>query len=308
MTWLLLALAVLFLAPFAREAARPTMSGRARQDAPGQFADLPQGRTHYRWLGADSGPVAVCVHGLTTPSPVWTAIAEGLGEMGYRVLIYDLNGRGYSDRPRGLQDCAFFVRQLSDLLADQGIVNDVTLLGYSMGGAIVPAFAAQRPDMLRQIVLIAPAGLGHDLGPGLRLMAGTGALGRWAMLSVYGRSMRRACAAQRDQPVSVPGITQIQIGQLRHRGFIPAVLSSLHGALNEHMEQAHRTIAAVGVPLLAIWGAADEIIPPSGKDTLSDWNPDATHHIVPQAGHALPYSHSSDALKAMRPHLIHVAG
>jgi pimeloyl-ACP methyl ester carboxylesterase len=64
---------------------------------------------------------------------------------GHRVLTYDLYGRGYSDRPGGEQDARFFIRQLEDLLEHQGVTQPVTLLGYSMGGAIGAAFAAKHP-------------------------------------------------------------------------------------------------------------------------------------------------------------------
>jgi pimeloyl-ACP methyl ester carboxylesterase len=303
MTAALLILALIAMAPFLREAARPPMSRRARRDAPGQFAELSQGTTHYRWLGAEDGPVAVCVHGLTTPSFVWERVAEALGRMGYRVLVYDLYGRGYSGRPRGAQDCAFFARQLSDLLEDQDVRGDITLLGYSMGGIIAPAFAAQHPGMIRQLVLLAPAGIGHDLGPASRLLAQTGLFGTWAMLSVYGRSMRRALEVERGQPSGVPGIVDMQIAQLRHRGFLPAVLSSLRGALDADMEEAHRAVAGAGIPVLAIWAETDEVIPVAGRDTLAGWSPGALQEVVPEAGHALPYSHDSAVSELLTRHL-----
>jgi pimeloyl-ACP methyl ester carboxylesterase len=302
-TALLLILGVIAAAPFLREAARPAMSRRARRDAPGQFAELPQGRVHYRWLGAATGPVAVCVHGLTTPSFVWDRISDTLGEMGYRVLVYDLYGRGYSDRPRGAQDCEFFMRQLSDLLADQGVENNITLLGYSMGAIIAPSFAAQNPGMIRRLILLAPAGIGHDLGPASRLLAQTGLFGSWAMLSVYGRSMRRALEAERGQPSGVPGIVDMQIAQLRHRGFLPAVLSSLRGALDQDMEAAHRAASEAQIPVLVIWAEADAVIPVAGRATLAEWNPAALQEVVAGAGHPLPYSHDGAVGDLLRRHL-----
>jgi pimeloyl-ACP methyl ester carboxylesterase len=132
MIWLgllALALGLLAAAPFLREMSKSEMDDTARRHAPGAFATLSRGVTHYRWMGAARGPVAVCVHGLTTPSFVWYGIAQGLGAIGFRVLIYDLYGRGYSDRPDGPQDSAFFVTQLEDLLEDQGVDGDITLLG-----------------------------------------------------------------------------------------------------------------------------------------------------------------------------------
>ena len=303
MTATIMILSLLTLFPFLREALRPHMGSRARNDAPGSFAQLTQGITHYRWLGAGDGPVAVCVHGLTTPSFVWDPIAKGLGEMGYRVLVYDLYGRGYSDRPRGAQDDAFFTAQLSDLLADQGITEQITLLGYSMGGVIAPAFAAERPGIIRQLVLLAPAGLGHDLGPASRLLAQTGLLGSWAMLSVYGRSMRRALQKDRSQNSSVPGIVDMQIAQLRYRGFLPAVLSSMRGALDANMEDTHCAVSQAGIPTLAIWAEQDEVIPVAGRERLTAWNPAAQQMVVPGADHSLPYTHDAEVIKFLAAHL-----
>ncbi len=299
--WPLALLGVAALAPFAREALRP---GPRLNDAPGQIAKLSQGRTHYQWLGAKTGPVAVCVHGLTTPSFVWGPVAHALGEMGFRVLVYDLYGRGYSSAPRGLQDSAFFTRQLSDLLAHEEITEDITLLGYSMGGVIVPAYGAENISKLRQIVLIAPAGIGHDLGPAGRLMAQTGLLGSWAMHAVYGRSLTRALEDERHQPSAVPNITDLQLAQLRRRSFRSAVLSSLRGILEEHFEDRHRAIATHGLPLLALWGAEDPIIPLAGKDTLTGWNASAEHTVVPGAGHNLPFANTDAVTAALKRFLI----
>ena len=303
MSYVLLTLGLIAAAPFLREALRPAMSARVRETAPGQFADLPQGRTHYRWLGADTGPVAVCIHGLTTPSPVWDGVAGTLGQMGYRVLVYDLFGRGYSDRPGGAQDVAFFTRQLGDLLEDQGVTGDITLLGYSMGAVIAPSFAADHPARVRRMILLAPAGIGHDLGPAPRLMANTGLLGTWVMLLVYGRSMRRALMAERAQPGADTAMIDTQIAQLRYRGYLPAVLRSLRGALDTRMETTHRQIHAAGIPTHAIWAEADEVIPSAGRDTLADWNPAAKQVTVPGAGHALPYTHVAEVSAIIRQHL-----
>ena len=151
MIWV--ALAVLIAAPFAREAMRRVPD---RATAPGQFARLSQGVTHYQWGGPVRGPVVVAIHGLTTPSPLWDDIGARLGRLGYRLLVYDLFGRGFSDAVPGPQDRAFFLRQLTDLLADQGLRDDLTVMGYSMGGSIATAFAADQPERMKRLILLAP--------------------------------------------------------------------------------------------------------------------------------------------------------
>jgi len=289
--WLLfVVLAAAALWPFAAEALRPRMARARRRAAPGQFARLSGGHTHYRWLGAETGPVAVCVHGLTTASYVWGPLAEGLGHMGFRVLVYDLYGRGFSDRPKGAQDSAFFTRQLDELLEDQGVEGEITLLGYSMGGAIAAAFAAEQAGRIRQLVLLAPAGLGHDLGPLADMAEKYDFLGRWMVLGFYPKSLRRAIEGERHQPGAARGITDQQIAESRLKGFAPAVLASLRGILDEDLEEPHRALAGAGVPVLAIWGEEDDTIPLSCKDRLAEWNPDARQDVIEGAGHTLAYT------------------
>ena len=88
-------LAALAAVPFVQELRRRPPEAA---HAPGRFAELSRGRTHYQWLGGARGPVAVCVHGLTTPSQVWSDYARELSDLGYRVLVYDLYGRGFPTR------------------------------------------------------------------------------------------------------------------------------------------------------------------------------------------------------------------
>ena len=302
MMWVLLLLIVIAAIaawPFAREAMRTPMDDAARKDAPGDFVHLSQGITHYRWIGPVRGPVAVCVHGLTTPSMVWDAVARGLALMGFRVLVDDLYGRGYSDRAPGLQDQDFFIRQLDDLLASQGITEDVTLLGYSMGGAIVTAYAARNPGRVLRLILLAPAGMAHDLGKLAKFTRDTPRLGDWLMLLRYPSAHMRGTEAERALPSEVDGIVDYQQAELSKRGFIPAVLSSLRGILPRPLEEAHRAISREGIPVLAIWGRDDAVIPISAMGQLAQWNRIARHEVIEGAGHGLTYTHASAVLRAI---------
>jgi len=299
--WILLvAIALAAAAPFVIERRKPEMDDAARRAAPGEFANLSRGQTHYQWLGAARGPVAVCVHGLTTPSFVFGPIAQGLGALGFRVLVYDLYGRGYSDRPSGPQDAPFFVAQLADLLEDQDIEDDITLLGYSMGGSIATAFGATYPEKLRQMVLIAPAGMGHDLGPIARVVKERKWLGTWLAYAFYARSFRASTEAERDMPSEIDDIVDLQLRELDYRGFVPSILASLRGMLDEDLHEAHSDISREGVPVLAIWGRQDQVIPIGGMGKLAEWNRVARHEVIEDAGHALAYSHTDEVMHAMR--------
>ncbi|WP_371228228.1 alpha/beta fold hydrolase [Roseovarius sp. 2305UL8-3] len=296
----LILLAVIIALPFLLERRKPEMDAEARRSAPGEFAQLSRGLTHYRWLGAARGPVAVCVHGLTTPSWVWGPIAAGLGGLGFRVLVYDLYGRGYSDRPKGPQDAPFFVAQLADLLEDQEIEDDITLLGYSMGGAIATAFAATYPEKLRQMVLLASAGMGHDLGPIARVVKERKRLGTWLTYAFYARSFRAATEAERGMPSAIDNVVDMQLHELSYRGFVPSILASLRGMLDEDLHEEHAEIGREGVPVLAIWGKDDDVIPIGGMGKLAEWNRAARHEVIEGAGHGLAYTHPEEVMHAMR--------
>lgn len=292
-------LAAVLIYPFLAEALRPRMTASRRKLAPGAFATLSQGVTHYQWTGSEDGPVAVCIHGLTTPSFVYGPFADGLAQKGYRVLTYDLYGRGFSDRPKGDQDSAFFNQQLSDLLADQGVTQPVLLVGYSMGGAIGAAFASTNPNRVTQLILLAPAGMKLDLGPLVDMAQNRDFLGKWMTLGFYPKSLRRATEAERGLESSIEYMVDRQIEETRLKGFAPAVLASLRGLLSEDLEPAHRAIAGANIPVTAVWGEEDEVIPLDCKDRLSEWNPAAQHHVVKGAGHTVTYTHTPDVLKAL---------
>ena len=281
--------------PLVQERLRRPVTGDLRREAPGQFVELAHGFVHYQFLGPPRGPLAVCVHGLTTPSFVWRGLARRLAALGFRVLIYDLYGRGYSDRPHGAQTPAFFVEQLHDLLVALDVRRDITLFGYSMGGVIAAGFTAQHPEYLRRLILIAPAGMET---PRLGRIAGFARdwplLGDWVFHVGYPLVLKRGMRAERDQEKSVERLEEMQLDELRRRGYLRSVLSSLRFTLRRPVPAIHRQIAQAGIPVGAIWGRDDPVVPISGLGQLAQWNRKAQQEVVEGAGHGLPYTHADE--------------
>jgi pimeloyl-ACP methyl ester carboxylesterase len=303
MIWTGLFIVLVIAAPLALEIARKKMDRAARAQAPGSFADLSQGRTHYSWFGPDEGPVAVCVHGLTSPSFVWPPLAQGLAAQGYRVLTYDLYGRGYSDRVPGPQVQRFFLRQLDDLLDDQGITEKIVLVGYSMGGAISTAYCIARPERIGHLVLLAPAGMEPVSAPLLRGLVPLPVIGPWAMLACYPAILRAGLRNAASHPRAIPEIIEKQEAELDWRGFVPAVTASLRGILSETLQVHHETIAASSLPVTAIWGNEDTVIPLTSAGALQRWNPAAHQVVLRGAGHELAYTHAPEVLDILRERL-----
>ncbi len=297
MIWLFIGLIAAAIAalPFVFETQRRVVDAQMRDRAKGSFAQLPAGVTHYRWHGPADGPVLVAVHGLTTPAIVWDGMIPLLTAQGYRILSYDLYGRGFSDAPSGAQDVAFFTEQLGNLLADQGITDAVTLMGYSMGGSIVTAFAAGHPDRVSRVLLVAAAGMEIRTPMFDRLCRALPVFGDWMHAGFAAGRVRRGAFAS-PKPAD---IADMQAFQLARRGYLPAVLASQRGALSEGQFEAHRTLGRLGIPVVAVWGRLDRTIPLSAMGKLTEWSRDVRHEEVADAGHALPYTHPVATVRAL---------
>ena len=298
--WILIILLGIAAVPLTIEWTRSPISDKQRRDAPGKFALLSQGSTHYAWLGPERGPVAVCIHGLSTSSYVWRGVAKGLALLGFRVLIYDHYGRGLSDTVRGKQDGPFFVQQLTDLLAHEQIDEPLTILGYSMGGAVATHFTATYPSQVKQLILLAPAGMQSITNRKLRILLDVPIIGDWLFLMVYPYILRKGLDAEIGLPGSVDGINDMQRAETDRRGYFPAMLSSLRGILRRVAKDQHKAIAKAGVPVLCVWAKDDDVIALSGKQRLRKWNPDAKQVVVPEAGHGLVYTHTGQVIAAIR--------
>jgi pimeloyl-ACP methyl ester carboxylesterase len=269
-------------------------------EAPGQFATLSQGVTHYRWLGPVRGPVIVAIHGLTTPSQIWEAVAFGLGKIGYRVLVYDLYGRGFSAPVRGRQDRAFHLRQLEDLLADQGLKEDLTLMGYSMGGAIATAFAADHPHRMKRLILIAPTGIELVESPFERWTRRVPVFGDWLNAVAGAARITARLVPERLNKTEVPGIVDVQLSQLTQKGYLASVLASRRGIMNDFQDAEHRKLSKNGIPMISIWGDEDRVIPIRALGRLAEWNRVAAQETIKGAGHGLPHTHGTAIADLLR--------
>jgi pimeloyl-ACP methyl ester carboxylesterase len=297
-------LAGLAALPVAAEMVRRPVTRADLEHASGQMADLPAGQTYYELTGPDDGPLAICIHGLSTPSVIFAGTARSLAALGYRVLTYDLYGRGLSARPGGSQTPDFFLSQLRALLVHLGLSGASTVLGFSMGAILATAFAAEEGTEARALVLVAPAGITgvYDL-PRDRVWT-TPVLGDWLMRVAGGWALRRELRVGPDLPTIVPNLVDQAVAETRKRGFLPALLSSRRHTLSLLMDEDHRRVASLGTPVLAIWGRADPVINKSAIGRLSELNPNAHHVEIKGAGHSLLQTHPKMVAEALSAFLL----
>ena len=292
-------LVVVTLVPIFAELLRKPTNAARMADAPGEIAYLPQGPTHYRWSGPEDGPIVVCIHGLSTPSYIFAATERSLTSLGFRVLTYDLYGRGYSARAQGRQNAAFFTTQLRALLKHQEIRERVSLLGFSMGGQIAAAFAAEENERISRLIFVAPAGLKPTETTGRSPMWTAPIIGDWMTRVAGGAALRRELVEHRSIATVIPNLEDRQAAETRLRGFLPALLSSRRHLLSRTSVAHHKRIANDIKRVLAIWGSDDPVIPLSAMGEFAKANPDAHHVQIRGAGHNLLQTHPKEIAQAL---------
>jgi non-heme chloroperoxidase len=116
---------------------------------------------------AGAGRPVVLIHGWPLSGESWSAQTSALKDAGYKVVTYDRRGFGKSD-PGDSYDYDALADDLDNILTDLDL-NDVTLVGFSMGGGEVARYISRHgEDRLHSVVFAAavpPALLKSDDNP-----------------------------------------------------------------------------------------------------------------------------------------------
>lgn len=115
---------------------------------------LSEVNVHVEDTGGDGRPV-VLIHGWPLTADSWSEQIPVLQGGGYRVIAYDRRGFGRSDKPGSGYDYDTLAADLKGLI-DEHELNDVTLVGFSMGGGEVARYIAKYgEDKLHSVVFAA---------------------------------------------------------------------------------------------------------------------------------------------------------
>ena len=127
-----------------------------RADSGYQTAPLSHGVTAYQSFGPSEGRAVVIVHGGTLGSLAYQGYVPPLVKDGWRVIVYDQYGRGFSDRPNNKLTIDLMRLQLRDLL-EYLQIDKAHLFGVSLGGAIIARFAAEHGERVHSLAYQVPA-------------------------------------------------------------------------------------------------------------------------------------------------------
>ena len=99
-----------------------------------------------------SGPPVVLLHGVGLNQSIWAGQVKAL-ESDFQVITYDLLGHGRSAAAAANAPLADWVDQLNSVVRDLAL-EKFALVGFSFGGLIAQAYAAQHSHMIDKLVLM----------------------------------------------------------------------------------------------------------------------------------------------------------
>jgi pimeloyl-ACP methyl ester carboxylesterase len=225
------------------------------------------------------GRAYLLLHGGAGPQSV-AGFAELLaGSRPAHVITPTHPGFGLTHRPERLDSIAGLASLYIELL-DRLELDEVTILGNSIGGWIATEIALQNPTRLTTLVLIDPVGIEVPGNPVVDFFSLT--LDEVTQLSYHDPEKFRI-----DPATMPPAVREAMPGNR-------ASLAIYGGASMTDPNLVGR-LGGITTPTLVVWGEADRIVNPDYGRAFATAIPNARFHLLSGAGH-VPQIETPDEL------------
>jgi pimeloyl-ACP methyl ester carboxylesterase len=244
----------------------------------GQTRELDLNGARAVYLERGSGPTTVLVHGIGQDHGIWRAQQQGLDR---RTVAYDVRGHGGSALGAADGSLAQLGEDLCGLLEQ---VGPATCVGFSLGGTIALWAAAERPELVTDVVAVATSSVvGSAASDFFRRRAtlfdgGDRETIRAALREETETQLRRAP----DRLEQTVDERLRAVGDGRGYANAARAMASLRSpGLNERLEQ-------IGQPVKVVRAEFDELCPLRAAEIMLAHLGDAEVETIPDAGHLVP--------------------
>jgi pimeloyl-ACP methyl ester carboxylesterase len=236
------------------------------------------------------GEVLLLLHGMAGSSQTWRSLIKPLSRQ-FRVIAPDLPGHGESTKPRSDYSLGAFAALLRDLLDELG-VSRATIVGHSLGGGVAMQLLYQHPDYAQRLILIGSGGLGPDVGLTLRLLSAPGA--ELIMPIIAPRQVlaagERVWSWLRKAGIEAPRGEEIwrsysTFSDAPTRQSFLRTLRSVVDYRGQAVSALNRLNTKTELPIMAIWGDRDAMIPVEHAYAAKQARPDIRLEVLADVGH-----------------------
>ena len=200
-----------------------------------------------------------------------------LKEAGFRVILPDLPGYGFSSKPENeIYSLDYFNTKIIQLL-DALRIQSFSLIGNSLGGALALGLALSHPERVEKLILMAPGGVEdqdtYNTMPGIQKL----------LSDFLGGDMNQE---KIEGLLSLfpydPSIINDEMVSERME-ILPLMNSQVLASME--IPNMEKDLVKINHPILAFWGMNDQFIPVSGAMKLGENCPNAQIMLFSQCGH-----------------------
>ncbi len=248
-----------------------------------------------RYLQCGEGPPLILIHGLMAFSFSWRFTLPALASH-FTCFAVDLLGTGYSDRVAGLAcDFASQARRMEQFMDAVGVPS-ADVMGTSHGGAVAMVLAAQAPQRVHRLVLVAPANPWSSIGSLLARIIGS-RIGGYLFCSYANRWDKAALARMQrmfGDPLRMPADS---FASYMRAAATPGTLEHVSRMMRTwRSDQAmlKRSLPRIShIPTLLVWGDSDRLVDPRSAEKLKSALTNAKLVMMQGVGH-LPYEEAPE--------------
>ncbi len=243
-----------------------------------KFLQIDENKIRYLESG-NSKKTLVLIHGLGASAERWDKVIP-LFAKHFRVIIPDLIGFGYSDKPLTDYTLDFFSSFLEKFF-DVANIRHPILIGSSLGGQIAAEYTADHPQNIEKLILVSPSGV---------MKQSTPALDSYIMAALYPNEQNAKNAFELME-CSGDNIDEKIITGFVERMKLPnAKLAFMSTLLGLKIAKVITTkLQSIKTPTLIIWGTNDPVIPIQHADEFVASIKDCKFLSMDNCGHT-PYA------------------
>jgi len=194
---------------------------------------------------------ALLLHAFASDRKSWAGTVPALSSL--KVETPDLPGHGKALDTVGDGSLEALTKPIRNRLRGG---DPAWIVGHSLGGAVALKLAADHPDHVKGLVLIAPLGLGEALDTDM-LMA-------MAEIDTVGTMRRFLNRLVADPSLIAPAIADYALGQLQRDGAREALakVAGQLAAMRDEVIDLLPAVQATGLPVKVLWGSEDHLVSP----------------------------------------------
>lgn len=234
------------------------------------------------------GDPVLLIHGLGSSTEDWEPQVDALARA-FAVVTYDVRGHGRSGKPAGRYSVSQFAEDAAALVTRLAL-GPVHVVGLSMGGMIAFQLAADRPDLVRSLVIV-------NSGPEMVLRgfrARLGMLQRQLIVRLMGMRKMGEVLARRLLPGPQHAARRAVFADRWARNDRGAYLRALSALVGWSVTDR---LPSIRQPVLVVTADGD-YTPVAWKQWYVSLLPNASLVVIPDSRHMMPVE---------RPELFHDA-